>query len=589
MYAVSEAFKTALDHDLREPSYIQIKFGVTNVDAPLSSTIADNGHLSYSDVSNIDMGATQPLTYQTLELNRFVLDGVNPLPVMSNPSYQGYCSNVMTDKDGNFEASQSIVIDFDDYFEFPALSFIFDTGKNEYPAEMRIIAYHDGETVLDEYVYPNSPTWTFNSHIPVCNRLRFIITSMNKGYRRARLTELIYGIQQTFGNDDIVSCDFSQNLSIDSTELSGTDFSFTVMDTEHAYDPENPQGVWEYLEQRQFVQVRIGQTLDNDTVEYIPLCSVYTTGDFSVSGQESLTNITVSCNGLINQLTDPYTKGTFAPNGRTFYQLVRDIADETEFGSIIEADNALMNYSTHLPLPVMPVNELLQLIANATCSVITQTRGGGIRIEPIDSESTDFYMNFDKMYNAPTSTKIVQLRNLTSVYYQYAIEETSEIAKLDIDVDSSTKFTITHDAATNISVVGASGVTINSYTAYAYQTIVVATGTGKITVNGQKITTTEAESTMHFSDVGEDLTGVSNQLIDNYNHLQTYMAWLGNCTRRRTTYEAENRGYPYLDASDNIQIDSNFKTAVDGTIINNQLSFDGGISGKVTVLTAEVS
>ena len=84
MYPVTAKWKEETEQTLRNPSYVRIVFGVTDPDAPGLSTQTDNGHLPYSDVDSVDVGTTAPSTYQTLERNRFILDGKNPLPPENN-------------------------------------------------------------------------------------------------------------------------------------------------------------------------------------------------------------------------------------------------------------------------------------------------------------------------------------------------------------------------------------------------------------------------------------------------------------------------------------------------------------------------
>lgn len=590
MYNVNNTLKNALDLTLREPSLIYISFGVTEPDAPSSSTIIDNGHLCYSDTDSIDIGVTSPLTYQTLELHRFLLDGINPLPVKEDPTYQGYVSYAMSDENREFvEVIPTIDISFDTYFEFVALSFRFDVSKNEYPTEIKVTVYHDDDIVLDQTAFPNSSEWVFESRIPVCNRIVIQFMKTNYPYRRVRITELIYGLQTVLGSDEMISCDFSDYVSPDSTSLSNMSFSFTLLDNEHRYDPENPQGVWEYLESRQPVNVVLGQYINETKVERMQLCNVYTTGNFNVSGQEALTQVTIECSGILGHMTSTYYKGVYNPNGSSLYDLGVAVASEAGFKDVIDFDLSLKNIITCLPLPVMQTNQLLQLIANAGRCIIRHNRGGGIVIAPLASIETNFTLDFSKVYSAPESSKIPPLRNLTSTYQNVTVEsELSEITSITINVTEATTFTLTHQIIINHDIITESSVTlIETPQCYAYQTIIVATGSGKITIKGNKVNTDEVSITKHYSDVGEDLDNVTNSLIDSRNVLDEYMDWIASVTQRRTTYTVEHRGYPYLDTTDRISIDSNFKSNVDVDIIKNELSFNGAINGKSTLLTLE--
>ena len=124
MYPVTAEYKAALNQSVREPSYIKIVFGVTDPDAPGASTItAPQGQLPYSNAAAVDRGSTVPLSYATLELNRFILTGRTPLPVKENPIWQGYIGTALSDGECVYAEPPILHIEFSDYFEFPGLSF----------------------------------------------------------------------------------------------------------------------------------------------------------------------------------------------------------------------------------------------------------------------------------------------------------------------------------------------------------------------------------------------------------------------------------------------------------------------------------
>lgn len=126
MYPVTAKWKEETEQTLRNPSYVRIVFGVTDPDAPRLSRPTDNGHLPYSDIDSVDVGTTAPSTYQTMERNRFVLDGKNPLPREVNPIYQGFVGTEISDDTGVYAIQPFVKVAFDDYVQFPGLTFQFD-------------------------------------------------------------------------------------------------------------------------------------------------------------------------------------------------------------------------------------------------------------------------------------------------------------------------------------------------------------------------------------------------------------------------------------------------------------------------------
>lgn len=595
MYPVSNDYKSALAASVREPAFISIVFGVTDPDAPGASTItAPNGELSYSNAVSIDRGSTVPSTYATLELNRWILDGRMPVPVEVNPIWQGYIGTEISGEDCVYSSPPTIHIEFSDYFEFPGLSFQFDVAAGDYPSELQVIAYNDGAEVFNSTYYPDSPKFNFQEPIPAFNSMDIKAIKSNIPYRRFRITQLIYGLLQTLTDSDIASASFNRSSSLLSTELPTYNFDFTIFDSEHRYDPENPSGLWEYLEERQNVTVTIGQYLypgDEETYEEIPLCTTYSTGEFSVSGQGSLVSVTIKTNGLSAHLTDLYTEGTYEASGITLYDLATRVADFAGYTGVISLDDALKTITTHVPLPKAPINECLQIIANAGRCIMTHSRGGYLQILREDTDPTDFTLTFDNMLSEPDTSKIPKLRSVITSYKHLSVSssQTNAVENVSISVTTPTEFILDHSGAFTNCSLSTSGVTVvGTAKHFAYCTKVTLNGTGTVTVKGYAIETADVSYAKRYGDVGQDLDGIVNDLIDTPEVADAYADWVAATTMRRTTYEVANRGFPYVDIGDRCTVDSNFETGIAATIVGDKLTYNGAVRGSSTFITANV-
>jgi hypothetical protein len=80
--------------------------------------------------------------------------------------------------------------------------------------------------------------------------------------------------------------------------------------------------------------------------------------------------------------------------------------------------------------------------------------------------------------------------------------------------------------------------------------------------------------------VGENLSGVKNELIDSEDVAKNYADWTAEVTLRRNTYSVSDRGYPEVDVGDEVTFTSNFKNEVPTTLVQQKLSFNGAISGE---------
>ena len=582
MYPVTEQWKSDNDLALRNLSYIRIVFGVTDPDALSLSNPVDNGHLSYSDTASVDLGTTAPATYQTLERNRFVLDGVNPLPSKTNPIYQGYAGYLISDENCMWTINPKITITFDDYVQFPGLTFQFDESKSEYPSEFQIIAYYDNTEVFNQTVYPDTAYWSYMEPIPINNKLELIWKKSNLPHRRARLTSLIYGLVNTLTTEDVVSCSSNKEIDLLSSAIPKQEFEFTFIDTQQMYDPENPDSLWEYLESRQPVTYYYGYLLSTGTIEWIPWGVSYSTGDFSVTEQGRVANVTIKCVGLADHLNTNYDEGVYSEEGKSLFDLAMEVMEFAGFEDTIQLDDALKNIVTHNPMPTQSVNKCLQLIANAGRCIMSHSRGGYITILKENNVSTGFEMDFKHMTDTPQTSKIAPLRNLTISYTHTTLESTTSNAVQDVEITDAVnkEYIFTHSGYANLSLKATGCTVVGTPQYYAYKTVAVLNGTGTITITGNRIIENTIEVSKKYSDVGEDLSGVTNKLIDNQADAEAYADWVAEVTLRRNSYSAPDRGYPEVDVGDSVVFTSNFQNQIPVTVTKQKLTFNGAIKGE---------
>lgn len=589
MYPVTDDYKVDIEKQIRNESYVRITFGITNTDAIGLSTITDNGHIAYSNVNGVDAGTSATALYATAEPGRWVLDGRNIIPDSSNYIYQGYIGNKLSDENGIWQTPPEINITFSDYVQFAGLSFRFDLNMNEPPKEFRIQAYYDDDKIVDVLTYPDNDYWVYKEKIPICNKLRFVFEKSAKPYRRARLITLIYGIVDSISEQRLVSCSLDREIDLLSTEFPKNDFNFTIFDPKNEYNPENPDGVWEYLETRQPISVDIGYKLDNGNIEWQQWANTYSTGDVSVDGTGVSLQITIESANLVNHLNMTYDEGKYYEEGRSLYDLANDVMAFAGFSKMIELDNSLKDIITFRPLPSKAVNECLQLIANAGRCVLDVTRAGLVSIKPHIDNLLDFSMNFDKMYNPPTTTKIPPLRNLTSKYFEININSESKKVVTDYKVNNAVneEFVFNHSAITNGNLTVSGLSIIGDVKYYAYKTVAVLNGTGTVNITGNEVEETEISISKRYGDVGEDLDSIYNELVTDRDNANAYLDWVATFMLRRNTYEVEDRGYPELDLSDNITLTTTYESNIEAIVVAQNIEFNGAISGTSKYLKRE--
>ena len=88
---------------------------------------------------------------------------------------------------------------------------------------------------------------------------------------------------------------------------------------------------------------------------------------------------------------------------------------------------------------------------------------------------------------------------------------------------------------------------------------------------------------VEFNSIGERCP-IENELITDEFHGAQYAEWIGDYVSRRNEYEFEERGFPELDVGDNLTLNTLFTEDVEGTLLSNEITFDGTLKAKSKIL-----
>lgn len=586
MYSVSEEYKTQIEYARRNPSHIKILFGLTDPDAPGASTITDNGSLLYSNTGNIDLGYSVASPYVTLEPLRWKLNGLGELPVPVNYTYQGYTSSIISDASGVFSEQPVITIEFSTIVFFPGISFVFDDVNDDYPTEIAVKFYKAGTQILAQTIKPDASNYVWAYKLPAHDKMTMSFVSTSKPYRRVRVFGIVYGLLKTFTEKNLVSCEGSRTVDPISAKLPTNNLNFTVFDTKQDYNPENPKGVWEYLDSGQSVRVQLGYELDSGIIEWVPWCSNFSTGDISVSSSGVATRLTISTVNILNFMEKKYTYGKYYPEGRTLAELVEDLMMFAGMPGAYTVDATLRTLRTKVPLPVDSVGKLLQLIANAGMCVLDVDRGGQIQIVKEHSTSDNFDLNLHKQFRTPEVNKYPLLKGL-KVGYTRLVTPTgtpeSLVDAYELASGATTTVELGYNPSRDQTYTTTGSLIIQSIEFFAEWCSIVYSGTGTISVQGVTMDYKPASIVTKYADIGAD-TSMYNVLIDNADWAAQYNAWVAKYYNRRVQYATEHRGYPEMDLLDRINLASSYNNNLGVTVLETSIKYNGAIRGTALLL-----
>lgn len=615
MQKASTAYQFEMKKNIRSRQYVRIKFGLIDIDAGGNANFSDGDQLYYSSFSNIvNDKYSVTKSYATFEPNRIKLDGKQILAGRTNNIYQGYVSSVMSDSLGVYTVAPVIKISFTKTHRTQGMSFVFDNATKEYIKKMRIRTTNSGKQVDDVIAEFKGSYGVYNNLFEDFDYMELTILESSEPFRRARLQTVIFGIGYIFTNNEIISLEKSVDIDPINRRLPYNSAKFIIQDLDLMYDLDNPTGIWEAMEMNLPVSLEFGQYINNGLTwedvysetwgelelttwgtvyeggytEWIPL------GDYNLSGKPATDkyNVTFNCQDLISMLTMDYMVGMYTPNGKTLYSLVSDIIsycnipDRADGKPNYYVHDSLKNISTSAPIPIKPVREILQMIAHASNCVLYTDSLNIIRIEPINSIQDNFYLGFYDQMDIPKGEKIPILSMVTTNVYNYFIDtkvDTLSEQTIIIDQGIYSSF-IRFEPATNIDVTVSTGKVV--YTKYSSSVYVTITGTGEcvIKITGNRILNSISPVNVSTGQENGETDNEDNPLITSIEVAKSQALHIKDYLQYRTTYNLENiMGYPEVESTDMIYIQSQFTDKFPARVLKHDFTFNGAAKSKMIV------
>lgn len=390
MKSVSNAYKASMKAMLRNRSYVRITFGNVDTTAATDGEWESNGAASISEFETVDYAYQYGDTYVSLELNRWALDGKSLLVPTGEDVQDGFISSLMSDAEGNFTTPPVITREFSLKHIFPGLTLTFDTRQQEWPLEVTADFYLNGAVVDTQTVSITSVQTTISTTATEIDKVT-ITFDRCLPYRRPRLENVLYGLNVQFVNKDIVSTQQKHDVDPLSRRLPTETMQFTILDYEHKYDPDNPAGIYAYVDKNSPIEIQFGYELPDGSVEWLKPDNYVLNAKPSAQNNQATFNGT----GLIGSLTGTFYKSKLG--SKSLYNMAEEVLLDagltlTEQGANPwEIDEALKDMFTTAALPIDTHMNCLQLIAHAArCRLFTDD-DNIIHIKPFGVTVTGIY------------------------------------------------------------------------------------------------------------------------------------------------------------------------------------------------------
>ncbi len=365
MKLVSNKYKDTMNMSVRPTSQFQARLEMLDRKVETDSTVTE--FLKAVFATSI-FDTNHECDYITFEKDYFAVGGSTRILPESNYRANGFVSSVMTDADGNFAQIPTVDVELNAVKTFVGMTYTF---AKAHPTRIRVTVYLDGEQVHQFISEPDGLEFVDDTnHIPECDRLTFEFLGMSEPYRRLRVSRMVFGLVKVFNTGDIISTDHTIQIDPISSSLPYDRLIMRISNYDRDYNPDNPQGMWEYFKNGLPLQVRYGAIVGNG-IEWIDAAYLFLSDAPTVEQNVAIFEAT----DVLSYMTGTYYKGLWREQGISLYDLAIDVFADAGV-SYYEIPVALQNIITHAPMPVLTHRECLQIIANAgRCTLYSDVSG----------------------------------------------------------------------------------------------------------------------------------------------------------------------------------------------------------------------
>lgn len=273
MIESSAAFKEAIRADSRR-IYVKAVVDITDPDIQYGG-LSSSPEAWFSDINQlIDKKLSADNNNETLEHNRWLLDGDSGFFSEDKNEIKneiGYVSEAISGEDGYFEAPVLIELSFSNVSVLQAFMIVFSAEENDgYAKDFTVELLAENDVLFSKNITDNSESVCvfegFTAENPV--KISMAITKWSRPERRARLLEIVPGLFEEWGNDQLAQFNITQQADITNMSVRYGTASLKIDNQSKRFAPRNKAGIFKSLEERQGIELSVGVRLPDGETEY---------------------------------------------------------------------------------------------------------------------------------------------------------------------------------------------------------------------------------------------------------------------------------------------------------------------------------
>lgn len=271
MIKSSAAYQAAVTADVRR---MLLRAIIDIIDPDIVyGAVPNSGEAAFSQSGQLHDKVMDLTPYATLERRRWVLDGTFRLIPEAGAAVgqMGFVGRALSGEDGTFSPAFYVEEQFEGVSILQACSVFFSASDYDGVAEDFTVEVKQGGTAY------YTKTFTGNAERSVSltgftvynpDAIRVTVTKWSKPGRRARISEILPGVYETWDGGTVASFSLRHQGNVACTALPYGTCTLTMDNLDRRFEPRSKDGVFQSIEDRQGIDISLGPRLPDGSVEY---------------------------------------------------------------------------------------------------------------------------------------------------------------------------------------------------------------------------------------------------------------------------------------------------------------------------------
>jgi hypothetical protein len=383
---------------------LRFRFAFVDQEAQADATPYSSAQHATSQIMQTLDNVDQPSgAFVFLEHNRWGLSRpATFLPRDFSNTETGWINSTMSRANCTFASNPYLEFQFTELHSSIGFTLHFDEATGQHASRLRVQTYDAGGHVISSTEQENhNGLCVVRLLSPDYIRVRFTFLETSRPYSRVRVSEVLFGIIETYEANDIVSATLEYSVDPIAEALPSRQTIFRIDNSDQRFNIINPDGIYAYLQQPQSFDVTMGIGEAKNMIEYVSMGQFY----FSTASAED-----ASLTAEITAYDWFYwmEKTAFVPSGTGTWTLAEAVADILSTAGV-ECEVSIPPSAAAIPLvkitDEMTCREALRLAVQAACCTAYFNRDGQLVILDLMQSSPVDELNNNNMTSPPKVTR----------------------------------------------------------------------------------------------------------------------------------------------------------------------------------------